>query len=209
MPDPTPDDLPPDVIRGPSQNEPGMWLTASSWLPAALLDGSAEPGRTPVEAALSQGGPLDAMPPGPVLVAFLTEVSAPAIPGPPTIPASSGHAATPDSLATRIASGAGLPQLGDNALLGLIRGWRRVASLAAAAELAAVHEVSKRRHDQAKADGSRGTQMLLERAEMQHELPAAATALAAGQIDWPRALVLSTGLTGQEPELARPIGGKH
>ena len=154
MPDPTPDDLPPDVIRGPSQNEPGMWLTASSWLPAALLDGSAEPGRTPVEAALSQGGPLDAMPPGPVLVAFLTEVSAPAIPGPPTIPASSGHAATPDSLATRIASGAGLPQLGDNALLGLIRGWRRVASLAAAAELAAVHEFSKRRHDQAKADGA-------------------------------------------------------
>jgi hypothetical protein len=115
MPGPTPDNLPPDAIRGPSQNrppahdrpsavtdghsahaspeaattspeppEPGMWLTASSWLPAALLDGLAKPGRTPIEATLSQGGPLDAMPPGPVLAAFLAEVSAPVIPAPPS-----------------------------------------------------------------------------------------------------------------------------
>lgn len=115
MPGPTPDNLPPDAIRGPSQNgppahdrpsavtdghsahasseaattspelpEPGMWLTASSWLPAALLDGLAKPGRTPFEATLSQGGPLDAMPPGPVLAAFLAEVSAPVIPAPPS-----------------------------------------------------------------------------------------------------------------------------
>src|SRR6201996_920276 len=286
MPGPSPDNLPPDAIRGPSRNrlpahdrtsavtdshsahtrpeaattsldppEPGMWLTASSWLPAALLDGPAKPGRTPIEAALGQGGPLDTMPPGPVLAAFLAEVSAPASlappstagsgpndPGPATTepdgsgsagsgsaaqgPGREGHPATPDSLAARIVSGAGLPQLRDNALLGLIRGWRRMASLAAAAELAAVHEFSKRRHDQAKADGAwdstamdaadvelaaaltltnRGTQMLVDRAEMQHDLPATATALAAGQIDWPRALVLFTGLTGQEPELARRL----
>src|ERR1700761_1738000 len=140
MPEPAPDNLPPDAMRGPSRNrppghnlppgvsggpsahatpetattspdqaEPGMWLTASTWLPAALLDGPAEPGRTPIEVTLSQGGPLDVMPPGPVLAAFLAEASAPAIPVPPTAPASAGHAGTPDSLAARIVSGAGLP----------------------------------------------------------------------------------------------------
>src|SRR6201994_1630536 len=228
-PEPSMDNLVP-TVASPDSSGPGMWLTAASWLPADLLDALQETqptdGNRALQAALSEGGPLDAMPPGPVLTAFLTEASAPAAP-PTSLPSTP---IAPDSTAARIASGADLAQLGDNALLGLIRGWRKVASLAAAAELAAVHEFSRRRHDQAKADGAwdstamdaadvelgaaltltnRGTQMLVERAEMQHELPAAATALAAGQIDWPRALVLSTGLTGQEPELARPIGGKH
>ncbi|HEY2519533.1 MAG TPA: hypothetical protein VGJ19_05445 [Streptosporangiaceae bacterium] len=234
--------------------EPGMWLTASAWLPAAVLDALQEPepvdGVRGLEAALSQGGPLDAMPPGPVLAAFLTEASAPTAasapssPGPADRPLSApapgtpaarppesgpgmpSHTATTDSMAARIASGAGAAQHGDNALLGLIRGWRRVASLAAAAELAAVHEFSRRRHDQAKADGAwdstaidaadvelaaaltlttRSTQLLMDRAAMLHELPATAAALAAGQIDWPRALVLINGLAGQEPDLARRI----
>jgi hypothetical protein len=204
--------------------EPGMWLTASTWLPAALLDALQEPAATSdtpaLDAALSQGGPLDAMPPGPVLTAFLAEASAPTPPSPP--PAT----ALPGPAAARIASGADLPQYGDNALLGLIRGWRRVASLAAAAELAAVHEFSQRRHDQAKAEGAwdstavdaadvelaaaltlttRSTQLLMDRAAMLHDLPATATALAAGQIDWPRALVLINGLGGQEPSLMRRI----
>jgi hypothetical protein len=120
-------------------------------------------------------------------------------------------------VAARIASGAGLAQHGDNALLGLIRGWRKVASLAAAAEMAAVNEFSRRRHDQAKAEGAwdstaidaadvelaaaltlttRSTQLLMDRAAMLRELPATAVALAAGQIDWPRALVLINGLAG-------------
>jgi hypothetical protein len=123
-------------------------------------------------------------------------------------------------VAARIASGAGLAQHGDNALLGLIRGWRKVASLAAAAEMAAVNEFSRRRHDQAKAEGAwdstaidaadvelaaaltlttRSTQLLMDRAAMLRELPATAVALAAGQIDWPRALVLINGLAGQDP----------
>src|ERR1700761_664710 len=115
MPGPSPDNLPPDAIRGPSRNrlpahdrtsavtdshsahtrpeaattsleppEPGMWLTASSWLPAALLGGPAKPGRPPIAAALGHGGPLDTMPPGPVLAAFLAEVSAPASLAPPS-----------------------------------------------------------------------------------------------------------------------------
>jgi hypothetical protein len=211
--------------------EPGMWLTASTWLPAALLDALREPepteGNRALQAALSQGGPLDAMPPGPVLAAFLTEASAPAAPSAPPAPsASPPSTATPDSVAARIASGADLAQHGDNALLGLIRGWRRVASLAAAAEMAAVNEFSRRRHDQAKAEGAwdstaidaadvelaaaltlttRSTQLLMDRAAMLHELPATAAALAAGQIDWPRALVLITGLAGQDPGFVRRI----
>ena len=40
---------------------------------------------------------------------------------------------------------------------------------------------------------------------MMHELPATATALAAGRIDWPKALVLINGLSGQDPDLARRI----
>ena len=205
--------------------EPGMWLTASTWLPAALLDALQEPepteGNRALQAALSQGGPLDAMPPGPVLTAFLTEASAPT---PSTAPPPSN--APPDSVAARIASGAGLSQYGDNALLGLIRGWRRVASLAAAAEMAAVNEFSQRRHDQAKAEGAwdstaidaadvelaaaltlttRSTQLLMDRAAMLHELPATAVALAAGQIDLPRALVLINGLAGQDPGFVHRI----
>lgn len=267
-----------------------MWLTASAWLPAALLDALEEPvhgdGDSGLEAAFSQGGPLDAMPPGPVLAAFLTEGSAPSgantsAPRPATGPARPGSASppedrplaggsspgdrppddppaggsspgdrapgdpptggsplgdrpaggssaggSPESLAARIASGSDLTQCGDNALLGLIRGWRRVASLAAAAELAAVSEFSRRRQEQAKADGAgdsaavdaadaeiaaaltltaRGTQLLMDRADMMHELPATATALAAGRIDWPKALVLITGLNGQDPSLARRV----
>ncbi len=107
-----------------------------------------------------------------------------------------------------------------------MRGWRKVASLAAAAELAAVSEFSRRRHEQAKAGGAwdstaidaadvelaaaltlttRGTQLLMDRAAMLRELPATATALAAGRIDWPKTLVLINGLSGQDPELARRI----
>jgi hypothetical protein len=120
----------------------------------------------------------------------------------------------------------GLARCGDNALLGLIRGWRRIASQAAAAELAAVAEFTARRQAEAKSAGewdssavgaadteigaaltltSRSTQLLIERATMLQELPATAEALAAGRIDMPKALVFITGLNGQDPELARTI----
>ena len=269
---------PPAMGTGPA--EPGMWLTASAWLPATLLsaleEGASADGDHALDVAFRQAGPLDEMPPGPVLAAFLSECSAPVtesspppvdstadatedssasaertnLTGPDSSPAgplSTGGSETADadsgeleaderagkcgaevaeSLAARIASGAGLAQREDNALLGLIRGWRKVASLAAAAELAAVSEFSRRRHDEAKADGAwdstaidaadvelaaaltlttRGTQLLMDRAAMLHELPATATALAAGRIDWPKALVLINGLSGQDPDLARRI----
>jgi hypothetical protein len=269
---------PPAIGQEPA--EPGMWLTASAWLPATLLSalekGALPDGDRALDVAFRQAGPLDEMPPGPVLAAFLSECSAPAagsspspiegtadatedssvssartkLAGPDSSPAgpqSTGGSETadpnsgeleaddragncgsvaPESLAARIASGSGLARREDNALLGLIRGWRKVASLAAAAELAAVSEFSRRRHDEAKADGAwdstaidaadvelaaaltlttRGTQLLMDRAAMLHELPATATALAAGRIDWPKALVLINGLSGQDPDLARRI----
>ena len=47
--------------------------------------------------------------------------------------------------------------------------------------------------------------MLLDRASALQDLPATAAALAAGQIDMPKALVFITGLNGQDPALARGI----
>lgn len=210
------------IDAGP--DEAGMWLTASAWLPAMLLDalqeGASSDDDHALEGAFRQGGPLDEMPPGPVLTAFLSECSAPA---PESVAAQPGAA---EPLAARIASGGDLARREDNALLGLIRGWRRVASLAAAAELAAVAEFSRRRQEQAKAEGAsdgtaidaadvelaaaltlttRGTQLLMDRAAMMRGLPATATALAAGWIDWPKALVFINGLSGQDPALARSI----
>jgi hypothetical protein len=216
-------DKPPATI-GTGPDEAGMWLTASAWLPATLLnaleEGASADDDHALEAAFRQAGRLDEMPPGPVLTTFLAECSAPA-PEP-----SAAQPGAPEPLAARIASGADLARREDSALLGLIRGWRRVASLAAAAELAAVSEFSHRRQEQAKSEGAcdsaaidaadvelaatltlttRGTQLLMDRAAMLHELPATATALAAGRIDWPKALVLINGLSGQDLELARRI----
>jgi Domain of unknown function (DUF222) len=232
------DDLPPDQVGdlpeagwpviGATPDEPGMWLTASAWMPATLLDalkdGSSPDDDHALEAAFRQAGPLDEMPPGPVLAAFLSEGSAPNSAGPR--PGLADRVGASESLAERIANGSGLAQLGDNALLGLIRGWRKVASLAAAAELTAVSEFSRRRQEQAKSDGAcdstaidaadvelaaaltltaRSTQLLMDRAAALHELPATATALAAGRIDPPKALGLINGLSGQDPDLARRI----
>ena len=119
-----------------------------------------------------------------------------------------------------------LARYGDNALLGLIRGWRRIASQAAAAELAAVAEFSERRQAEAKTAGvwdstavnaaddeiaaaltmtSRSTQLLIDRAAALRQLPATAQALAAGKIDMPKTLVFINGLAGQDPALARAI----
>ena len=119
-----------------------------------------------------------------------------------------------------------LASLNDAELIGLIRGWRRQASLAAAGELAAVAEFAARRQAQAKAAGewnatafsaadaeiaaaltltTRSAGALTDRATALRALPATFQALAAGQIDMPRALVLINGLADQPPALARTI----
>ena len=119
-----------------------------------------------------------------------------------------------------------LGQLSDEELIGLIRGHRRQASAAQAGELAAVAELAARRRAEAQADGvrdclaadagtdeiaaaltltGRAAQLLTGRATEMTDLPRTFAALAAGQIDMPKALVLLTGLAGQEPELAHTV----
>src|ERR1700689_4800230 len=93
-------DKPPGTI-GTGPDEAGMWLTASAWLPATLLNALED--RAPadddhaLEAAFRQAGPLDEMPPGPVLTTFLSECSAPT---PEPMAAQPG---APEPLAARIA----------------------------------------------------------------------------------------------------------
>jgi len=108
----------------------------------------------------------------------------------------------------------------------VIRGYRKQASWAQAGELAAVAELAARRRNEALADGvrdglaadaatdeiaaaltltGRAAQLLTGRAIEIASLPLTFAALADGQIDMPKALVLLTGLAGQEPELARAI----
>ena len=119
-----------------------------------------------------------------------------------------------------------LGQLSDEELIGLIRSHRRQASAAQAGELAAVAELAARRRAEAQADGvrdclaadagtdeiaaaltltGRAAQLLTGRATEMTDLPGTFAALAAGQIDMPKALVLLTGLAGQEPELAHAV----
>ena len=119
-----------------------------------------------------------------------------------------------------------LGQLSDEELIGLIRSHRRQASAAQAGELAAVAELAARRRAEAHADGvrdclaadagtdeiaaaltltGRAAQLLTGRATEMTDLPRTFAALAAGQIDMPKALVLLTGLAGQEPELAHAV----
>ena len=229
----------------------GVWLTASTWVPEDLVEalrrfGPGSEGNA-AAAAFCQGGPLDELPPGPALAAFLADASGLAeAPGLAEVEhglaeaglagRASGRRAevqllkgrrpaeTSDS--ARSDGTSKLARYGDNALLGLIRGWRRIASQAAAAELAAVAEFSERRQAEAKTAGlwdstavnaaddeiaaaltmtSRSTQLLIDRASALRQLPATAQALAAGKIDMPKTLVFINGLAGQDPALARGI----
>ena len=292
------------VEDGADAASEGMWLTASTWLPRDLLEAlgrciPGEDGTPAVTTAFCQGGPLDAMPPGPALATFLAEATSPrgatirpeGVSAEPT-DTSAERGATVETAARARADGAGgrrgrygrgpgrygrgqrgrgrrglgraralvlsstatgsgdtadgsgrtgargpedvagasrLPGLaacGDDALIGIIRGWRKIASLAAGCEMAAVAELADRRYAQAKAAGEwdssaidgaadevaaaltltgRSAQLLLDRAAALAELPATAAALRAGRIDMPKALVILTGLAGQDPELARAI----
>jgi Domain of unknown function (DUF222) len=145
-----------------------------------------------------------------------------------TAPADGSKTAPPEASDVGSESGpfARLAHCDDSTLIGLIRGWRKQASLAAAAEHAAVAELATRRQAEAKEAGewdsaafsaadteiaaaltltSRGASDLIDRAMALRDLPATEAALAAGRIDMPKALVMITGLAGQDPALARRI----
>lgn len=213
--DHSPDDpgfFPPDlsVEDGPPQ---GMWLTATAWLPPDLLSAMAAGGG----AGFGQGGALDELPPGPALTTFTAE----AVGG----VAGTGLSAPEPGQAGEYPP-AGLGQLHDDDLIGVIRSYRRQASAAQAGELAAVAELASRRHAEARDDGvreslaadaatdevaaaltltGRAAQMLTDRAVEFRKLPMTLSALATGQIDMAKALVLLTGLAGQEPELVGSV----
>ena len=177
---------------------------AGRWLPLAgpLLPGD-EPGSPPdaepVEAlpglmprrlgtggGFDAGGVADRVPPGPVLAGLA---------------------------AAKWASG--LSRASDDELAGLMIAWRRVASWAAAGELAAVAELCRRREAQVAAGADAhlaehvGDEVamaltltpwaggrLVDRAQGLARLPKTMAALAAGDIDVPKALVILGELSG-------------
>ena len=242
LPDPLPRDLlpPADPWCGVETRQ-GIWLSADTELPPSLLaalcaglaDAKTGPGEaggasdgaaglgpcvgSGVDAGFRQDGILDRQRPGPALAAFLPDPA-------------DGDLAEPaaDSMASPapVAGAAGLAGVSDEALPGVVRGWRRLASWAAAGELAAVAELAARREAASEAAGdnvmdiarsvtaeiaatltltSMSADRLIQRAEALRDLPGTTAALAAGDIDMARALVILIGLTGQDPALAHRI----
>ncbi len=130
------------------------------------------------------GGLLDLMEPGPVLAGFASDAWAD-----------------------------GLGRLTDDELIGALCAWRRLASWSAAGEIAAVSALARRRAAESRGDAGRrraehvdselaaaltltgrSADRLLELAAGLSRLPGTAAALAAGQIDWPRAIVITDEL---------------
>ncbi len=118
---------------------------------------------------------------------------------------------------------AGFAGLGDGELTGVVRGWRRLSSWAAAMEQAAVAVLSARRIGEATAAGASepegvryaaaevaaalrltrwSAEGLVGRAVAMAELSGTWAALASGVIDVPRALVIADGVVGLDAMLA-------
>lgn len=199
-------DLVPDSAGGaPGQ---GLWLTARAWLPPETLTPAAGP------PGFTQGGVLDELAPGPALASFSAEAAGGI--GGTGVDAAGTVADLPETRLT---------ELGDDELIGVMRSFRREASWAQAGELAAVAELARRRartlgdggRDDLAADAAdaevaaaltltgRAAQMLTDRAVSLQELPRTLVALATGQIDMAKVLVMLTGLAGQDPDLARTV----
>ena len=213
--------------------EQGIWLCGSGELLGGLVS-------APARMGFQQGGLLERLAPGPELAVFLQDpiCVGPRIPGsdagdayrPEDAPAS-GHdprdvsGVDEDAAALHGKAGA-LGLLGDDALTGVVRGWRRLGSWAAAMEHAAVAELAGRRIDEARSEGCwtmeacryaaaevaaaltltrTAAESLVDRALSLAELPATRAALAAGQIDVPKALAIVNGVTGLSNELARAV----
>jgi hypothetical protein len=131
------------------------------------------------------GGVADAVPPGPVLAGFAADAWA-----------------------------AGLDRLTDDELIGVMRAARRLASWAAAMELACVADLWRRRTAEEDAGDTgaarhaddeiaaaltltgRSADRVLDLAIALHRLPLTSQALAAGDIDLPRAMVVADEVTG-------------
>ncbi len=146
---------------------------------------SAPSGSFGAGAGFAAGGLLDRLTPGPALAGFAQNAWA-------------------DGLGT----------LSDDALVGVLQAWRRLASWAAAGELAAVAELDRRRWAEVAAGAdphlaehvgdelaaaltltTRSADALLDVACNLARLPLTRAALATGQIDRARALVISDGVS--------------
>jgi hypothetical protein len=143
------------------------------------------------------GGALDQLAPGPVLAGFVAEAAG------------------------------GLAGLGESALIGFLCASRRMASWAAAQEVEAVITLCRRRAEQPRklknkhliehvADEIAAALTLTRRAANRlvsvcgylERLPDVRASLAAGIIDWPRAVVFADELAALDDEAAREIAGR-
>jgi len=140
------------------------------------------------------GGVADAVPPGPALAGFAADAWA-----------------------------AGLGRLSDDELIGVMRAARRLASWAAAMELAAVGDLWRRRVAEEEAGDTgaachandeiaaaltltgRAGDRVLDLAIAMRRLPLTSQALAAGDIDLPRATAIADEVTGLDDEHAAAV----
>jgi len=118
---------------------------------------------------------------------------------------------------------AGLARLNDDELIGMLRAARRLASWAAAMELAAAGDLWRRRWDDERAGGigaayhaddeiaaaltltGRAANHVLSLAVALHRLPLTSEALRTGDIDLPRAMVIADEVTGLDDEHAAAV----
>jgi hypothetical protein len=140
------------------------------------------------------GGVADAAPPGPALAGFAADACA-----------------------------AGLGRLSDDELIGVMRAARRLASWAAAMELAAIGDLWRRRVAEEEAGDTgaachaddeiaaaltltgRAADRALDLAIAMRRLPLTSQALAAGDIDLPRAMVIAGEVTGLDDDHAAAV----
>ena len=161
----------------------GAWTGAGESIPAGFLHHLRG---GPSGTGFAAGGVFDTLAPGPWLADALTTTTA--------------------------AAGGGHGQLGESELIGVLCGWRRIASWAAAGEAAAVLTLARRRAATSGPAGSRQGEhvtdeiaaaltltgrsagRLLTIASALARLPDVLTALKAGGIDWPKAAVFADEL---------------
>ncbi len=190
----SPDNAPPDpdddVVVG------GLWTGAGESIPVGFLH--RQGGRR--GSGFAAGGVLDGLVPGPVLAGFVAEAAE---------------------------NGRGLVELGESELIGFMCASERMASWAAAQKAEAVITLCRRRARQARerknrhliehvADEVAAALTLTRRAADRlvavcgylERLPAVRAALAAGVIDWARAVVFADELAGCDDEAARKIAGR-
>ncbi len=176
----------PDPFAGPP-DDGDAWVDGLSPAQLDAIFGTAGDEVTEEEvASFAAGGPLDVLPPGPVLAAMSQDVA-----------------------------GAGLRRLSDDELAGVLRASRRLSSWQAGVELTAVAELDGRRMRAAARPGSsrasehvsdelaaalvltgRAADVLLTLARDLVRLPTVLAALLAGRIDRARAAIFASELAG-------------